>query len=239
MIGAGNGWRGFGIALALAAASLAGCVAPMPEPIPLPGTAPLPGKPGAAAPVRLAGSSWYWLGTVTAAGIVVPRDPGDFNLEFLDGGQMAAQVDCNRGGATWKQDGRALKIGPLSSTRAMCAAGSEAERFGRQLALVRGAQVSTGLLEFDLGEAGAMLFARDPDWRLRNFDCPNGSPVLVAFGREQAIVRWRGEAWDMKQQVGASGSRYGSGNAILFSKGNEATLVNAGRQVAGPCIAKR
>jgi hypothetical protein len=152
---------------------------------------------------------------------------------------MAAQVDCNRGGATWKQDGRALKIGPLTSTRAMCAAGSEAERFGRQLALVRGAQLSMGLLEFDLGEAGAMLLARDPDWRLRNFDCPNGSPVLVAFGREQAIVRWRGEAWDMKQQVSASGARYGSGNAILFSKDKEVTLVNAGRQVAGPCIAKR
>ncbi len=246
MIRTGKRRPGTAAALALAAAVLAGCVAPMPEPIPLPatppplpGTAPLPGKPGAAAPVRLAGSSWYWLGTVTAAGIVVPRDPGNFNLEFLDGGQMAAQVDCNRGGATWTQDGRSLKIGPLNSTRAMCAAGSEAERFGRQLALVRSAQVSTGLLEFDLGEAGAMLLARDPDWRLRNFDCPNGSPVLVAFGTEQAIVRWRGDAWSMKQQSTASGTRYASGSAILFSRGNEATLVNAGKQVAGPCIAKR
>jgi membrane-bound inhibitor of C-type lysozyme len=128
----------------------------------------------------------------------------------------------------------------VRSTRKACPLASEADRFGRQLPLVRAAKLGNGLLELSLGEAGAMVMARDPDWRLRSFDCPNGvAPLLVAFGRDQAVLRWRGEAWQMKQQTSASGTRYNAGNAILFSKGNEASLVNEGKQVAGPCVARR
>jgi heat shock protein HslJ len=233
-----------GLALA---ALLAGCqmLGPMPTPTPVPDGMPAPGPAPAPAPVavpapKLAGSSWYWLGTLTPAGLVAPADPGAFNLEFLDGGQLAAQLDCNTGGASWSQDGTVLKVGPLRSTRKACPLATEADRFGRQLGLVRGAKESMGLLELGLGEAGTMVLARDPDWRLRSFDCPNGvAPMLVAFGRDQAIVRWRSDAWRMKSQTTASGVRYGAGNAILFSKGNEATLVNEGKQVAGPCVARR
>jgi heat shock protein HslJ len=225
-----------GIAVLLAVAAFAGCALPGPG-----GVQPdaRPDAPPAPPPPKLAGSSWYWLGTVTPAGVVAPGDPGNFNLEFLDGGQVAAQLDCNKGGATWTQDGRSLKFGPLKSTRMACATGSEADRFGRQLALVRGARAEMGLLELELGEAGTMVFARDPDWRLRGFDCPSGPPVLAAFGRDQAVVRWSGRAWQMRSQTTASGSRYGAGNAILFNKGNEVTLLNEGKQVAGPCISRR
>ncbi|HMS79086.1 MAG TPA: MliC family protein, partial [Burkholderiaceae bacterium] len=171
---------------------------------------------------------------------LAPGDPGAFNLEFLDGGQLAVQLDCNTGGASWQQSGRSLAIGPVKSTRKACPAASEADRFGRQLVLVRGAVQSMGLLELALGDAGTMVMARDPDWRLRSFDCPNGAaPVLVAFGRDRAIVRWRDEAWQMKPQPTASGVRYSAESAILFSKGNEASLVSQGRQVAGPCVARR
>jgi len=229
--------------LACTVAALAACAAPGPGPVPGPET-PVPVTPPApvapAPPPRLAGSSWYWLGTVTPAGLVTPADPGSFNLEFLDGGQLAAQVDCNSGSGTWRQDGSALKIGPLATTRKMCPSGSDAQRFGVQLALVRSARLAAGLLELELGEAGRMVLSRDPDGRLVSFACPNGaSPLLVAFGRDQAVVRWNGRSWAMTQQPSASGTRYGSGNAILFSKGNEATLVSGGRQVAGPCLSKR
>jgi heat shock protein HslJ len=233
--------RAGALALLIAAAALAGCtVAPLGPPGgPVPGPGPMPPTTMPTAP-KLAGSSWYWLGTMTPAGLVAPADPGAFNLEFLDGGQLAAQLDCNTGGASWKQSGASLSIGPLKSTRKACPTASEADRFGRQLALVRGAQQSMGLLELSLGDAGTMTFARDPDWRLRHFDCPNGvAPVLAAFGRDQALVRWRGEAWQMRAQPVASGARYSAGNAILFNKGNEITLVNEGRQVAGPCVSRR
>ncbi|MFZ4760323.1 MAG: hypothetical protein ACOYLX_19330, partial [Burkholderiaceae bacterium] len=93
-----------GLALA---ALLAGCqmLGPMPTPTPVPDGMPAPGPAPAPAPVavpapKLAGSSWYWLGTLTPAGLVAPADPGAFNLEFLDGGQLAAQLDCNTGGAS-------------------------------------------------------------------------------------------------------------------------------------------
>jgi heat shock protein HslJ len=223
-----------------AIAAIAGCAVPggpggVPAPTPGPGTLP----PTTPAP-KLSGSSWYWLGTLTPAGLVAPADSGEFNVEFLDGGQLAAQLDCNTGGATWKQSGRTLSIGPLKSSRKACPNASEADRFGRQLEMVRGVDQKMGLLEMSLGEAGTMVLARDPDWKLRSFDCPNGvAPLLVAFGRDQAIVRWSGSAWQMKQQTSASGTRYDAGNAILFSKGNEASLVSAGKQVAGPCVARR
>lgn len=230
------------LALAISAAmALAGCALPVAGPGggPTPGPGPLPPTTMPVVP-KLAGSSWYWLGTMTPAGLVAPADPGAFNLEFLDGGQLVAQLDCNTGGASWKQSGRSLAIGPLKSTRKACPKASEADRFGRQLALVRGAVQSMGLLELSLGDAGAMTFARDPDWRLRNFDCPNGvPPVLVAFGRDRALVRWRDDAWEMRQQPVASGTRYAADNAILFGKGNEVTLVSDGRQVAGPCVSRR
>jgi heat shock protein HslJ/membrane-bound inhibitor of C-type lysozyme len=229
-------------ALVCVTAALAACATPGPGPVPPAGPAPgtTPPATAPAAPPRLAGSSWYWLGTVTPAGLVTPADPGSFNLEFLDGGQLAAQVDCNSGSGTWRQDGSTLKIGPLATTRKMCPSGTDAQRFGAQLGLVRSARFASGLLELELGDAGTMVLARDPDGRLVSFTCPSGTPpLLVAFGRDRAVVRWNGRSWAMQQQPSASGTRYGSGNAILFSKGNEATLVSGGRQVAGPCVTRR
>jgi heat shock protein HslJ len=228
--------------LGVAVAALAGCALPAPggPSAPRLQDASTPPQEAAVPTPKLAGSSWYWLGTNTPAGLVAPADPGAFNLEFLDGGQLAAQLDCNSGGASWIQNGGALTIGPLRSTRKACPSASEADRFGQQLALVRGARQSMGLLELSLGEAGQMVMARDPDWRLRAFDCPNGvAPLLVAFGRDQAVLRWKGTGWQMRQQPTGSGVRYASGNAILFSKGHEASLINEGRQVAGPCVARR
>lgn len=224
-----------------AAMALAGCAMPPSIPAPPSGaqSAP-PAATAAATPPKLGGSSWYWIGTMTPAGLVTPADAGAFNVEFLDGGQLAVQLDCNVGGATWKQSGRGLTIGPVRSSRKACPNPSEAERFGRQLPMAREARQSMGLLELGLGDAGTMMLARDPDWRLRSFDCPNGvAPLLVAFGRDQAIVRWREDAWRMPQQASAAGVRYASDSAILFSKGSEASLVNQGRQVAGPCVARR
>jgi heat shock protein HslJ len=231
----------------VAALVLAACALPQPGALPGTGASGKPGPPAVAVPApapppapRLEGSSWYWIGTRTPARLVAPSDPGAFNLEFLDGGQFAVQIDCNTGGGTWSHQGGVLTIGPLRSTRKPCPTAVEADRFSQQLAMVRSARVEMGLLELSLGEAGQMLLARDPDWTLRGFDCPNGSPPLwVAFGRDQAVLRWRGNAWQMRQQPTGSGTRYASGNAILFRKGTEATLVNEGKQVAGPCIARR
>jgi hypothetical protein len=218
---------------AAALVALAGCTALGPS-------GPAPGAPPADPPPRLAGSSWYWLGTVGPAGSAIPADPAVYNLEFLDGGQLAAEIDCHRAGATWRQSaGNALSIGPLSGGKVACPAPSEAERLARQLPTARSARVADGLLAIETGDAGTMLFARDPDWKLRVFECPGGPPVVAVFGREQAVVRFGGRQWAMQQQRAASGVRYGAGNAILFNRGKEVTLVNEGKQIAGPCVSRR
>jgi len=237
----GSCWSRPALLLALA---LAGCAVPGPQPGKGPAPRPPVTTPGVTPPAtvpppRLVGSSWYWLGSFTPAGLAAPADPGNYNLEFLDGGQLAAQVACNSGGASWRQSGRSLTIGALKLTRNPCPGGSESDRFARQLALVRSAGLATGLLELNMGDAGSMLFSRDPDWRLRNFDCPTGSPLLVAFGSDEAVVRWRGESWRLPRQATAAGLRYADGGTILFSRGPEASLVSDGRQLAGPCRAKR
>jgi heat shock protein HslJ len=195
-------------------------------------------KPAAPGP-SLAASSWYWLGTIGAAEFVAPTDPGSFNLEFLDGGQLAAQIDCNRGSSSWRQDGNSLKIGPLATTRMACPPGSEATRFGRQLGQVRSAALVRGLLELRTEDAATMFFARDPDWRLSSYDCPGGSPMQLAVGSGQAVVRLRTDSWLLAQQAGAAGQRYTQGNALLIIRGPDANLIVGGKQIAGPCSTRR
>jgi len=195
-------------------------------------------KPPAPGP-SLAASSWYWLGTIGPAEFVAPADPGSFNLEFLDGGQLAAQIDCNRGSSSWRQDGNALRIGPLATTRMACPPGSEATRFGRQLGQVRSAVLVRGLLELRTEDAGTMVFARDPDWRLSSYDCPGGAPMQVAVGAGQAVVRLRSDSWSLAQQTAGSGQRYSQGNAMLIVRGPDANLIVGGKQIAGPCSTRR
>ncbi len=199
-----------------------------------------PSAPGPSAPgPSLNASSWYWLGTIAGTEFVSPADPGNFNLEFLDGGQIAAQVDCNRGSSSWKQDGSTLRIGPLATTRMACPPGSEAARFGRQLQQVRSAALVRGLLELSTEDVGTMVFARDPEWRLSSYDCPGAAPLRVAVGRGQAVVRLRTDAWVLTQQSVGSGQRFAEGNAILIIRGPDANLIVDGKQIAGPCSTRR
>jgi membrane-bound inhibitor of C-type lysozyme len=190
-------------------------------------------------PVKLAGSSWYWIGTMTPAGVITPTDPGLYNLEFLDGGQLAAQMDCRHGTATWRQTGQSrLQVGTIAGASGACPPGSEATRFARQLQSVRSANLVGGVLELETPD-GTMALSRDPDWRLRSFECTPGTPIVVVFGTGQALVRWNGNLWSLKRQQTGAGNRYGAGNVLLFSDGPQASLVVDGRQVAGPCVAKR
>jgi heat shock protein HslJ len=213
-----------------AAGPSTGARPPTPEP-----SAPRPSAPGPS----LNASSWYWLGTIGGTEFASPADPGNFNLEFLDGGQLAAQVDCNRGSSSWQQDGASLRISPLATTRMTCSPGSEAARFGRQLQQVRSAAMVRGLLELSTEDAGTMVFARDPEWRLSSYDCPGGSRLRVAVGRGQAVVRLRRDTWALNQQSVGSGQRFAEGNAILIVRGPDANLIVDGRQIAGPCSNRR
>jgi len=105
----------------------------------------------------LTGTQWQ-LTAIDTSGSTTTLTPSlqrRHTLSFVDGGELQAQLDCNRGRASWTagQPGNGagnISIGPMASTRALCpqpsfgeqlASGlSEAQRFtttidGRQLVL--------------------------------------------------------------------------------------------------------
>lgn len=60
-----------------------------------------------------------------AQGTTKPDAGRDYTLEFGADGALAMQLDCNRGRASWTAtpsgEGGSLTIGPVASTRALCA----------------------------------------------------------------------------------------------------------------------
>jgi heat shock protein HslJ len=58
-------------------------------------------------------------------------------IEFRDGEQLLARIDCNRGGSTWKAAGSSLELGPLALTRARCPEGSLHDQIVKQWSFIR------------------------------------------------------------------------------------------------------
>ena len=76
-------------------------------------------------------------------------------------GRLIARIDCNRGSATWKTDGRlGLALGPLALTKAKCPPGSLHDRILGDWKHLRSYSMNKGnlllLLKLD---AGAYEFA--------------------------------------------------------------------------------
>jgi hypothetical protein len=62
--------------------------------------------------------------TVTPVERIAPDDPAKYTIAFLSDSSVAAQIDCNRGFGRYHIDGKAIRIGPLASTRMGCPPGS-------------------------------------------------------------------------------------------------------------------
>lgn len=104
----------------------------------------------------LTGSEWQ-LAAIDTSGSTTTLTPAlqrRHTIAFLDGGELALQLDCNRGRSTWSagqpsSGAGTIAIGPVAGTRMACPAPSfgndlarlaEAERFittldGRQLVI--------------------------------------------------------------------------------------------------------
>jgi heat shock protein HslJ len=127
----------------------------------LPGTvnAPPPAIPAAAATLPM-GLVWSWQGTQMSDGTrFVPEAPGRYTLEFQPGGRVSVRADCNRGSATYVQNGEALDFGPIALTRMLCPPGSHDGEFLKGLAAVSGQIFDGGDLVLRLRvAAGSMRF---------------------------------------------------------------------------------
>ncbi|HEY1302690.1 MAG TPA: META domain-containing protein [Vicinamibacterales bacterium] len=96
----------------------------------------------------LAGTSWQLVkfqgGDDTT---LTPDDRAKYTIEFADGGQLTARIDCNRGRGTWKSTGPSqIEFGPLALTRAQCPAGSLHDQIVRQWGNIRSYVIRDGHL---------------------------------------------------------------------------------------------
>lgn len=144
--------------LLVAAATLGGC------------------QPNAAAPVvgnaafaGLAGTSWRLVEFQSmddAQGTSRPKDPSRYTLRFGPDGRLAAQLDCNRGVGSWKNEisnatGGSLAIGPLATTKMLCPSPSMGELVSTQLNYVRSFTIRDGKLFMSLmADGGTIVWER-------------------------------------------------------------------------------
>jgi len=96
----------------------------------------------------LAGTSWQLVKFQSMDDTTLtPKDGANYTIEFADGGQLIARVDCNRGKGTWRSAGPSeLEFGPLALTRAQCPEGSMHDQIVRQWGNIRSYVIRDGHL---------------------------------------------------------------------------------------------
>lgn len=110
-----------------------------------PGSTPASSSKGAS---PLAGTSWQLVKFQSMDDTTLtPKAGAKYTIEFADGGQLFAQIDCNRGRGTWKSPGPSqIEFGPLALTRAQCPAGSMHDQIVRQWGNIRSYVIRDGHL---------------------------------------------------------------------------------------------
>lgn len=120
------------------------------------------------APV-LDGTAWRLLRFESpddAAPVLRPGDPQAYTLSFGQDGRLAARLDCNRGSGPWQAtaadaQGGSLRIGPLASTRALCAPDPIGKRLPRDLEDITSYRLRDGILYTSLPvDAGIYVWER-------------------------------------------------------------------------------
>ncbi len=107
----------------------------------------------------LVGPTWEWVETVNSDDTrVTAVDPSRYTLTFQPDGQLAAQLDCNRGGGSYTVDGGNLSIGPLVSTLMGCPSDTQDHLFAQGLSAVVAWSVADGALRLELADGGVMVF---------------------------------------------------------------------------------
>ncbi|CAD5372883.1 Flagellar hook-associated protein flgK [Rubrivivax sp. A210] len=118
----------------------------------------------------LAGTRWQLLAIESMSDeqpTARPAEPARYTLSFGADGQARLGLDCNRGSASWQASpapgdtpGRLsgnLVLGPLASTRAMCAPPSLEPRLAQALPYVRSYLLLEGRLHLTLMADGGVL----------------------------------------------------------------------------------
>ena len=87
----------------------------------------------AAAASGIVGMVWQWVSTQTPTEKITVDDPDKYTIEFLPGGQVNVQADCNVAGGTYTTSDSHIKITIATTTLAACPPGSLGDQFIKEL----------------------------------------------------------------------------------------------------------
>ena len=114
--------------------------------------------PPSSGSLSLQGTSWQLVKFQGGDGATLtPDDKSKYTLDFGSDGRVAARLDCNRGGGTWKATGSSqLEFGPLALTRARCADPSLHDHIVTQWNFIRSFVIRDGHLFLALRADGGI-----------------------------------------------------------------------------------
>ena len=196
----------------------------------------------------LAGTSWRLVKFKGGDGQVIkPADPSRYTLELLAGGALAARIDCNRAGGSWKSEGPAqleLRLGAM--TRAMCPPGSLHDQIVKQWPSVRSYVIKDGHLFLSLmADGGTYEFEpvpiakapAPPPEKLTSpvpatgpvtFQCDDGTALTATYYKTEpglAVLARGGETRVAFVVRAASGAKYQGEGLLFWEARGEATVT--------------
>lgn len=123
---------------------------------------------------------WRWQQTQESSGnITTPPDPARYTIEFMAGGRVVVQADCNRGTGSYTVKTNILDLGGLVTTKVACPPGSLDVEFLRQLDEVISYLFKDGNLYLELPvDTGSMEFVR-ADQPSSNTPTTNGQSYTI------------------------------------------------------------
>ncbi len=208
---------------------LSACAVPQiqrpPEVTPAPMAAGYAGASTQQAP-RLAATQWLWRQTQTPINVVRSQGDRAYVLQFPGANTVEVLADCNRGTGRYSLNDKQLTLGPIATTRKLCAPGSQDGPWLQQLGWVRIAFMQNGRLYLDmLADGGTLeLLPMNPV----SLTCDDGTALKGGVGTDPQVgAAWlelggRGRVLEMRPA--ASGSLYEGPGIAWHMKGNEASL---------------
>ncbi len=112
----------------------------------------------------LTGTTWQWLGTMTAKGPITVADSARYLVEFMDDGSVVITADCNNVIAQYTVDESSITVTPGPSTLVACEGDSQGDLFVQQLSAAAIYFFKEGDLYIDMfADGGTMRFSPLPD----------------------------------------------------------------------------
>ena len=113
----------------------------------------------------ITGTVWQWVQTLyNDDRKVVPKEPKNYTVQFLDNGTLTVKADCNQKGGTYSIGDKRLSIEITHSSMAACPEGSLEDEFVRGLSGAAIYFIKDGDLYIDLKyDTGTMKFSKQTE----------------------------------------------------------------------------